>query len=530
MVVAACSSASPPRQLPVPRPAPTPPDARPVDAGLTAPSPGLRGEACSSARPCDAALTCAPLAGGYCTSACEAGCGEACVETPRAGELCMKRCETDRECRVDEGYVCDQRWHACLLPNLAAIVPAVCPAVAKAPAQDRAFAPSQRWSGLAVAAGSQLEPSAALTDDGGVIALFVSLGGALAASRVDGKGATTLEVPLTSANASDPWLARDRKGVLYAAWLARGSHEEIELAVSTDRGATWSAPIAVHEPADCPETHECLDKPMVVIGPDPQKPAADILYVMYATADGGLRVRASRDRGKTFGAPVTALVGGHGNAIVDAKGTLHVATLNGGPMGAFGSAMQSVEYASSTTGGASFGTPVRVSGFEETLPFYFSNPSIAVDTARKRVYVAYVRGGRDAKWEIVLAVSKDAGATWKRQKLAGDGCAIHMVPTLALDPATGTLHIAYYDTEGAPGRFVHASCAAGGVRCKVLGAINTVPFATLSTGRHGRTWIGEYESLVVDAKRRTLHAVWAQVVDEAGAKVSRIFHSSAKLK
>jgi len=173
---------------------------------------------------------------------------------------------------------------------------------------------------------------------------------------------------------------------------------------------------------------------------------------------------------------------------------------------------------------------VRVSGFDETLPYFFANPSIAVDTSRKLIYVAYVRGGRDAKWEIVLAISKDAGATWKRQQIASDGCAIHMVPNLALDPTTGTLHIAYYDTEGAPGRFVHASCATGGVKCKVLGAINTVPFASLSTGRHSRTWIGEYQSLLVDAKRRTLHAVWAQVVDEAGAKVSRIFHSSAKLK
>jgi hypothetical protein len=536
MGVAACSSASPPRQLPVPRPAPTP-----VDAGLTAPSPALRGEACSSERPCDAALTCAPLAGGYCASSCETGCGEgACVETPRAGELCMKRCDADRECRVDEGYVCDRQWHACLLPNLAAIVPAVCPAVPGAHAQDTAFAPSQRWSGDALAAASQLEPSAVITDDGGVTALFRSrtsmVDSALGVSRIDGNGIAALEQPVSAGPAPqvEPWLARDREGVLYAAWLAGGAQaarRAIELATSNDRGATWSAPLAVNDPADCPEdTRDCLERPIVVSGPDPQKPAADIVYVMYATAVGGLRVRASRDRGKTFGPAVTALVGGHGNAAVDAKGTLHVATLNGGPRGAFGSAMQMVEYTSSATGGASFATPVRVSGFEETLPFYFANPAIAVDAARKRIYLAYVRGGRDATWEIVLAVSKDAGATWKRTKLAGDGCAIHMVPTLALDPKTGTLHVAYYDTEGATGRFVHASCAAGGVRCKVLGAINTVPFATLSTGRHGRTWIGDYESLVVDASRRTLHAVWAQVVDEAGAKVSRIFHSSAKLK
>jgi hypothetical protein len=530
--------------LPVPRPAPTPPDAALADAVLTAPSPAQRGDACSPTRACDAALACAPLAGGYCTSACELGCGDAtesCVETPRAGELCMKRCETDRECRVDEGYVCDRQWHACLLPNLAAIVPAVCPLPPKTPAQDLTFGVSQRWSGDALAAASQLEPSAVVTDDGGVTTVYMSRtsmldGGALGVSRIDGKGVTALEQALAPERPrhADPWLARDRKGMLYAAWIgfdAQLGRQEIEVVTSSDRGATWSAPLAVDDPADCPEgTRDCPDKPMIVSGPDPQKLAADIIYALYGSGDGGLRVRASRDRGKSFGAPVTALVGSHGAATVDGRGTLHVATSSGSALGTFGSAQQTVEYASSANGGASFSRPVRVSGFEETLPFYFSNPSIAVDTQRKLLYVAYVRGGRDAKWEIVLAVSKDAGATWKRQKLAGDGCAIHMVPTLALDSTTGTLHAAYYDTEGQPGRFVHASCAAGGTKCKVLGAINTVPFAALSTGRHSHTWIGDYQSLIVDAKRRTLHAAWAQVVDEAGAKVSRIFHSAAKLK
>jgi hypothetical protein len=153
-----------------------------------------------------------------------------------------------------------------------------------------------------------------------------------------------------------------------------------------------------------------------------------------------------------------------------------------------------------------------------------------VDTTRKLVYVVYVRGGRDAKWEVVLATSRDAGTTWSRQKLAGDGCAIHMVPSVAVDPANGTVHVAYYDSIGVPGRFVHASCGPGGIKCKRAGAINSVPFAALSMVQHSPRAIGEYASLVIDAKRRVLHAVWAQVVDEAGSKVSRVFHSSAKLK
>jgi hypothetical protein len=485
-------------------------------------------------------MMCMPLPGGYCTGSCDdAPCDGACVETARAGELCMKRCSSDADCRADEGYVCDAQWGACLLPNFAAIVPRTCPA-GPGPARASAFGDSTPWS-TAASPGYQFEPSAVVTDDGGVTALYIArtsmfAGNPLGLSRVDGKGQTTIDMPFASERAShfDPWLARDRKGTLYAVWLGFDSQvgrQEIGFATSRDGGITWSTPTAVHDPADCPEgVRDCIDKPMVVVGPDPAKPARDVVYVMYAGEESGLRVRASRDGGATFGAPVTALAGVYGNATVTPDGRLHLVTLNGDPRGAFGSAQHAIEYTVSVDAGATFARPIKVSGHEEMLPFFFSNPSIAVDPKRKTIYVAYVRGGRDAAWDIMLATSRDGGATWKRGQLAGDGCAIHMVPNLALDSKTGALHVAYYDSAGAPGRFVHASCAAGGTGCKIHGAINSLPFAGLSTVRHSRKWIGEYQSLVVDARRRVLHAVWSQVVDEAGTKIARIFHSSAKLK
>src|SRR5207237_194411 len=174
---------------------------------------------------------------------------------------------------------------------------------------------------------------------------------------------------------------------------------------------------------------------------------------------------------------------------------------------------QKVEYAVSSDGGATFAKAITVSGRDEVIPFFFSNPSIAVDDRRKWIYFAYARGGRDAKWDIVLAAYN--GKTWTHQTI-GDGCAIHMVPNLALDPTTGTLHVAYYDS--APARFAHTTCTPGLVKCTALGAINSQPFAALSTVRHGSKWIGEYESLLVDDKRRVLHALWSQPVTE-GDKV-----------
>jgi hypothetical protein len=464
-------------------------------------------------------------------------CDGACVETGRGGEVCAKRCATDADCRADEGYVCDAQWKACLIPNLAAIVPKQCPA--KGPARDTAFGESEPWSTAAAPGIYQFEPAAVLAADGGVVALYGTRAGlrdgsSLGEARVDGKGVKTIDVPFTSerANHFDPWLARDRKGTLYAVWLGfdtQESHQEIGFASSSDNGATWSKPIAVHDPADCTEGEgDCVDKPMVVVGVEP-KTKAEIIYVMYAAGENGLRVRMSRDGGKTFTQGPIALAGIYGTAVAGGDGRLHVVTLNGGPMGAYGSAQQAVQYTVSSDGGATFAPPVVVSARDESLPFFFANPSLAVDSARRWLYVVYVRGTRDAKWELVLATSKDNGATWKRQTLAGDGCAIHMVPNVALDSTTGTLHIAYYDSEGAVGRFAHATCGVGGTKCKQLGAVNSAPFATLSTARHSSKWLGEYEGLVVDDKRRVLHAVWSETVDEGGKPITRIFHASAKL-
>jgi hypothetical protein len=431
-MAAACSSASPSPQLPAPAPIS---DAQPVDASADAASPalGVRGERC----PCEDDLTCTGLPGGYCAAASCASCDGACVDTARFGELCAASCTSDRECRVDEGYVCDPTWRACLVPNVAVIVPKQCASVA----HDAAFV--EQWT------RDGIEPSAVLDPAGNVIA------------------------------ASLRPLARDSK-LVYGTWAAEGH----VLVASSSDGIRWTDPVMVDDG----------ERPFLVMG--------DALYLLYG--NDGLRVRASRDGGKTFGESETRTVGTYGNAVW-AGGALHIVTINGNVRGAFGSAHQTIEY----TSGAQ---PVVVSGRDELLPFYFANPSIAVD--RKTIYIAYVRGGRDAVWELVLATSKDGGATWKRKVVAGGNCQIHMVPNIAID--NGTVHLAYY--EGNPGNFVHAQCAA---KCKVTGAINAAPF-TLSTARSAPKFVGDRAALLVDSKRRKLHALWT----EPGGK---IHYSTAKI-
>jgi len=447
----------------------------------------------------------------------------------------MKSCTSDADCRASEGYTCDPVWHACALPNFAAIVPKQCPA--SGPARDASFGASEQLSDVSSPGVYQFEPSAVVGDDGSTTAMFITRGSIFDGNAlgVAQAGGANTRVAVKSAKQShfDPWLARDAKGTLYAVWYGfdgRDQNGEIALSKSTDRGATWSEPVAVHDPADCAEPEgECLDKPMIAIGPMPRGVRGEAIYVMYAAEGGGLRVRGSHDGGATWGKPVTALAGIYGNAAVGADGRLHVVTLNGGPMGAFGSAQQTVEYTVSADGGASFAKATRVSAPDEMIPFFFSNPSIAIDSRRGWLYVAYARGGRDAVWDVVLAATRDGGKTWLRKPL-GDGCALHMVPNLAVDPSTGILHVAYYDSAGG-GRYTHAACAVGLAKCTVGGAINDKPFGAVSTERHGSKWIGEYESLVVDDKRHVLHAVWTQPVAEAGGKViARIFSATAKLR
>lgn len=296
--------------------------------------------------------------GGYCMSNGCGDCDGACVGTA-TGERCMAACTRDDECRVDEGYICDPAWHACVMPNATAIVPRACPAP-RGIGRDPQFAP-------AVIA----EPPAVAVDACGDCSTMV---------------------------------------------VAAGAHR-----VSIDRG-----------------------------------------------------------------------------------------------LGGYGSAQRTIAYRAS-------GRPVTVSRRDESLPLHLSTPAIAVDVRRKWIYIAYVRGARDGVWDLVLAASKD-GVTWSYARIGDDPpCALHAVPTLAVD-GRGTLHVAWYDTRGGHGRFAHATCGAGLVKCTQRGRINDVPFAAFSTV----PGVNDAATLVVDGN--VLRASWTQAIDEDGSMISRSFRAEAKLR
>ena len=501
---------------------------------------------------CAVGQLCMPAPGGYCTSFCGAtgaACpaGSVCLPSVRGGEACARGCTTDADCRAEQGYICDPGRKACSLPFMASLTLPACPGAAP---PDGDFTAPVELSTKAMPGIYQFEPAAALTPAGDLVVVSTSGGpifgkSFLGVARVPARGAAAAPpapvidrpLPTTKQQHFDAWVTATRDGAVHAVWLGHDGggvdrNAEIGYARSADGGATWTAPVAIHAPADCPpNTRFCLDKPMIAAGPVPGKPAQEALRAFYSSeTGGGMRMRTSLDGGKTWDAPVTVLEGGYGDVAIDGKGRIHVAAAVADPRGiaAWGSADNQIAYAVSVDG-KSFGPPVSANAPGEPVPFYFVNPTLAVDDRGGWVYVAYASGTPDGKWDILLAATRDGGKTWKRTKVNDDAtCASHMVPNLALDPASGTLHLTYLENRGGKGHLAYTSCKPAGGPCAP--AVRASPdMAAYELVRHSSKWLGEYGALVVDPKRKLLHSVWTHTVQEGEHAVARLRYATRPL-
>lgn len=460
----------------------------------------------------------------------------------------MAACTSDSDCRNAEGYVCDAVWKVCTLPGMAAPRAPACPAAKPLP--RTAFGKVSQISTATGPGDYHFEPAAALTRNGDLVAVYIAnrlRGGKnpvqpnpLGVSNVRASGVVEGDRELTSArrNHFDPWMARDRQGTLYAVWLGfdLGPPErnmQIGLATSQD-GKSWTAPVDAFDPADCPDnTPGCFDKPMVAVGPDKANPKRDVVYVLYfSEPGGGLKMTTSRDGGKSFGKSILVGESAYADVEVDERGDVHVVATTADPRrGPFGDPEGSVTYVRSSDGGATVTQPARISAEDELIPFFFSNPQIVSDTRRKTLYVVYPAGTPDTAWDIMLATSKDDGATWTRIKINDDEhCANHMTPSAVLDARTGKVHVIWTENRGGAGQVAYTVCEPGGARCSANQAVSDKPFATYSFVRHSPKWQGEYNSVLIDPARRKLHVVWTQTVLENDKPRARIFHTSAQLR
>ena len=398
----------------------------------------------------------------------------------------MASCTSDVDCRRDEGYVCDREWHACSLPNLAAIVAKHCPGPTL---HDPAFGDAEPWA-------TGTEPSGAVRDAGFVALVTTSTGVAFAP---DAPTATGHDVVLAHADH------------YYAAWR---DAEAIELAVSSD-GVAWGAPHPVQADDGSP-----LGAPLLAAG-------KGVLYVMYGEGTHGLRVRTSHDGGATFVATTTPLAGAYGNAVVDDTGGSTSSRLNGDDHGGYGSAMQRIEYASSKDG-ETFTSPLVVSGRDEMLPTYFANPSIASMRAQVALHRVRPRRPRCGMGR------RDRRDPRRRQDLDAAHARRWLRDPPRAEPRARSGH------RRAARRLLRQRRRHRPVRPRELhgrrGEVHAVGRDqhaavrdALARARRQQV-VGDRESLFVDAKRRVLHALWAQPVVENDAIVTRVFHASAKLR
>lgn len=390
----------------------------------------------------------------------------------------------------------------------------------------------------------QFEPAAVMDGAGGVALVYIANVGMLSKNTIAGTAVSasgqvtpSRSLPTKKEQHFDPWMARDHQGRLYAVWLGfdRGfpeRHMEIALSTSDDNGRTWTEPRAVQDPKDCPEgANGCMDKPMVVVGPDKADPTREAVYVLYfSEVAEALRAVKSVDRGQTFGPAVTAAPDAYATIQVTPSGAIHLAYMTADQeINRYGDPHSIIAYTRSDDGGKTFSAPITVSQ-GQSVPFFFSNPQVAADEARGLLYVAYPAGTPDGRWDIFLATSKDEGKTWTRVKVNDDApCASHMVPNLALDPLTGDVHLVWLENRSGKGGLAYAVCASGGTSCGPNEAVNGAPFASYGMKRHDREWLGEYNALLLDPERRELHAVWGQTVDDGGGPTARLFYAKAAL-
>jgi hypothetical protein len=324
-------------------------------------------------------------------------------------------------------------------------------------------------------------------------------------------------------SAGDPTVAFDRRGNAYAAQISLGLEEfsiysipyeavvsAVVVASSSDGGFAWgpsrvASRAGVRVSVDPTVTQGkagevsvgFLDKPWMVVGPDPTDTSRDRIYVSYTKFElklsiivvlGGqffffgdpvvettIEVTSSGDGGRTWTRPVAvsptvrsvlgdstkARVVQGSNMAVAPDGTLYVAwvdTLDDGPFRGRGE----LWVARSRDGGRSFFRPVRAAVITEidysprTASFRawaseFPQLAVAPDGTLYMVYVARPEGRELDDGDVFIIRSEDMGARWSAPIRVNDDQTdrFQFFPSVAVDPK-GVVHVMWGDFRQDP--------------------------------------------------------------------------------
>jgi len=325
----------------------------------------------------------------------------------------------------------------------------------------------------------------------------------------------------------DPVMAFDRDGGVYMNYISIGIDEfnlgpievaaqvsSIAVAKSDDDGFTWPTQISAARSAvntDGLETDRFgrlrgivdiafLDKPWMAVGPHPDDPEADVIYVTYTNFDlsyeilyigeipnllptemrTSIELVKSEDGGLTWTDPlaVSPVVrraygergddsGGSGvfgtlrvvqgsQPEVTTDGTVHVAWMDSTDDDSQ-EGIGEIQVATSTDAGDTWSTPVVASVFNETefrprtnlFRFWASSfPQIA-SGPEGEIYISYVGRPSDKPnddGDVFLTASLDDGLTWSRPKVLNDDDTDHVqiFPSIDTSP-DGTVHAMWGD-------------------------------------------------------------------------------------
>lgn len=247
---------------------------------------------------------------------------------------------------------------------------------------------------------------------------------------------------------NDPEIEVANDGTIYAAWL-NDYVPGIKFTKSTNRGETWSTPIAITTKAGKPSWS---DKPILAISPTGRD-----VYIAFNASDAYVAV--SHDFGATFSKPI--------KTNNDTRYWFH----NGGAVAPNGDVyFSAVDYSQdytgdsyinvlkSTNGGATW-TTTRVDTSKQmpdcawaagcTLGFFGPSAALAIDKAGTimTIMIAYNAGDVAGQPQKMWARTSTNGANWSaRQELSNGATTVNNAfPALAAGPMAGDFRVAWQD-------------------------------------------------------------------------------------
>jgi hypothetical protein len=245
---------------------------------------------------------------------------------------------------------------------------------------------------------------------------------------------------------NDPQIEVANNGVIYAAWL-NDYVPGIKFLKSSDRGTTWSAPIAIAGKGTKPSWS---DKPILAISPSGKD-----VYIAFNASDAYVTV--SHDYGATFSKPIktnndTRYWFHSGGAVMPNGSTVYFAATDysqdyTGPA--------HVNIVKSTNGGQTW-TTLRIDTSQQMPPcdwspgcylgFLGPSAALAIDTAGK-IMIAYIAGDAAGQPQKMWVRTSTDGVNWSPRAEVSNGSSTvnNAFPALAAGPTAGDFRIAWQD-------------------------------------------------------------------------------------